>query len=351
MLLVYVLFYASMNIPGSNAPFSPPSMLFKYVVLFCAVFFSFDVSAEGCWQDTTCTGPLAPSFPGIWELNSYSPATRTVSPVKILNDNHSVISDFICPITLKGNGSLLVFDFGQEVGGVVTISYQATGSGALGLAFTEAKNWTGEWSDSSNGGAGPDGALYANITATSSGSYTMPNAKLRGGFRYLTLFTTTNSNVSVSISAISLEISFQPTWSDLRAYGGYFHSNDQLLNRIWYAGAYTLQTTAIPPDTGREYPLINAGWMNDANLGTISDSVFVDGAKRDRAVWAGDLGIAVPSVLVSTGDSESVKNALQVQYTGQVKFLRSLHETYSHLIEFGNRRIANGWTAHQLLRF
>ncbi|TKA55656.1 hypothetical protein B0A49_11958 [Cryomyces minteri] len=60
---------------------------------------------------------------------------------------------------LKGNGSSLIFGFGKEVGGIITVNYSASGSGSLGLAFTEAKNWTGTWSDSSNGGSGPDGAL------------------------------------------------------------------------------------------------------------------------------------------------------------------------------------------------
>jgi len=45
--------------------------------------------------------------------------------------------------------------------------------------------------------------------------------------------------------------------------------------------------------------------------------VIVDGAKRDRAVWPGDLGIAVPSTFVSIGDLEAVKNALQVMYDDQ----------------------------------
>lgn len=37
-----------------------------------------------------------------------------------------------------------------------------------------------------------------------------------------------------------------------------------------------------------------------------------------RAVWPGDMGIAVPSAFVSLGDLTSVKNALQVMYNTQV---------------------------------
>jgi hypothetical protein len=275
-------------------------------------------ASQSCWRDTTCTGPREPSFPGPWEQNSHSPSSRIVSPVRILASDDCVKSDFPGPASLTGNGSLLVFDFGQEVGGIVTVGYEAQGKGALGIAFTEARNWTGEWSDSSNGAFGPDGALYNNVTSTSQASYTVPDERLRGGFRYLSLFSMTDDEITINIKDITLEISYQPAWSNLRAYGGYFDSSDALLNRIWYAGAYTLQTNAVPPNSGRQYPLISTGWLNNASLGSNGSSIFVDGSKRDRACWAGDLAIAVPSVLVSTGDAYSVKTSLQMQYDQQV---------------------------------
>ncbi len=149
----------------------------------------------------------------------------------------------------------------------------------------------------------------------------MPDAKLRGGFRYLTLFSeSSSSNFSINIQDITVEIAYQPAWSNLRAYQGYFSCSDDLLNRIWYSGAYTLQTNAIPPATGREFPILGSGWMNDQNLdlGSTGSTIYVDGSKRDRTVWPGDLGIAVPSILVSTGDWAGVANTLTVLYNDQV---------------------------------
>lgn len=143
----------------------------------------------------------------------------------------------------------------------------------------------------------------------------MPDHKLRGGFRYLTLFLIADS-ASVDLSAIELEIGFQPTWSNLRAYQGYFHSSDALLNSIWYAGAYTLQTNAVPVEFGRAVPFVTDGWVNNGTLGP-GETIIVDGAKRDRAVWPGDMGVAVPSTFVSIGDLDSVKNALQTMYDNQ----------------------------------
>lgn len=281
------------------------------------------VLAQTCWKNTTCSGPEHSAFAGPWEQGIYAPSSRTVRPKKIFpitNLSQNLAYAQAMPVTLHGNGSLIVFDFGIEVGGIVTLEYTSSGSGALGIAFTEAKNWIGEWSDSSNGAfQGPDGALYANFTQAGTGSYTMPDKSLRGGFRYMTVFLVTNESINVQIQDVSLEIGFQPTWSNLRAYQGYFHSNDELLNRIWYSGAYTLQTNSVPVNTGRQVPMLHTGWANNATLGP-GDTIIVDGAKRDRAVWPGDMGIAVPSAFVSTGDLESVKNALQVMYNTQVSF-------------------------------
>ncbi|KAL0261529.1 hypothetical protein SLS55_002959 [Diplodia seriata] len=277
---------------------------------------------ESCWRNTVCDGPVEAAFPGPWDANIYAPSSRTVQPSSILSlANASIVSSYPGAAILQGNASGLAFDFGREVGGIVHLSYTAAGSGTLGLAFSEAKNWIGLTSDSSNGlfQAG-DGAIYDTSFNTDSAinrSYVMPDEKLRGGFRYLTLFLLTNStSATIDIGSIDLELSFQPTWANLRAYQGYFHSSDELLNRIWYAGAYTLQTNAVPVNTGRAWPALSAGWANNGTLSNGS-TVIVDGAKRDRAVWPGDMGVAVPAAYVSTGELESVRNALEVMYDYQ----------------------------------
>lgn len=216
----------------------------------------------------------------------------------------------------------------------MSVDYTTTGgSGRLGLAFTEAKNWIGLASDSSNGAFGSsnaslrgnfdqscdDGAIYSSFSGVGNHSYTMDLPHLRGGFRYLTLFLLTNdTDTELDIGDVTCEIGFQPTWSNLRAYQGYFHSDDEELNKIWYSGAYTLQTNNVPINTGRWIPALTQGWANNGTLSNGS-TVIVDGAKRDRAVWPGDMGIAVPSTFVSTGDLDSVMNALQTMYAHQNK--------------------------------
>ena len=304
-------------------------MLISLLLSFAAVCFA------QCWRNSVCDGPNATSFPGPWESNIYASASRSVPPAHVLNWPNLDVVPWTNKVELSGNGSLITLDYGKEVGGIVTLTYTAEGSGSLGLAFTEAKNFVGEWSDSSNGRfVGPDGAIYSNFTAGTV-TYTMPDRYLRGGFRYLTLFLITSDNASATITAADVELDFMPTWPDLRAYQGYFHSNDELLNRIWYAGAYTLQSNCVPTNTGRQVPFLNSSWANNATMGP-GDTIIVDGAKRDRAVWPGDMGVAVPSTFVSLGDLESVANALQVMYFTQNNNTGAFAESGPPLSQLGS---------------
>jgi hypothetical protein len=120
----------------------------------------------------------------------YAPPPRTISPKSIASiTTGDVIANYPDIPALVGNGSILVLDFGIEVGGLATLDFTSTGPGAIGIAFTEAKNWTGEWSDNSNGKfQGPDGAIYANFTSMGNQTYVMPYNRLRGGFRYMSVF-------------------------------------------------------------------------------------------------------------------------------------------------------------------
>ena len=56
------------------------------------------------------------------------------------------------------------------------------------------------------------------------GYWTQPTDKLRGGFRFLTLSST--SNGSVSLSNVSCYLNFMPHFDSLRNYSGYFYASD-----------------------------------------------------------------------------------------------------------------------------
>ena len=253
-----------------------------------------------------------------WTRYNLAPSSRTVTPARVYRTTGTVTgaSNVLHSraTSVTGPGSSITLDFGEEVGGLVSIHFAASSEAGqqLGLAFTESSQYVGPVSDASNGGGGSDGAIYADATPGS--TWTMPQASLRGGFRYLTLFA--NSAGTIAIDHVSLAISFAPSMTSLRDYDNYFYSSDPLLNRIWYAGAYTVETNTIAPATGRVWGPPATGWDNSATVG-VGSEVLVDGAKRDRTVWPGDLGVSVPTEYASLGDLTPTLNALTTLYDHQ----------------------------------
>ncbi|CAK5282228.1 unnamed protein product [Mycena citricolor] len=151
------------------------------------------------------------------------------------------------------------------------------------------------------------------------GLLTQTVGQQRGGFRFLTIVSA--SADPLTISNISLAITFMPHWDDLRAYPGYFFAPDpgfhdiDCLTKIWH---YRVQTNTIPPHTARQEPCpAGGGWSNDALGGAATGPILVDGAKRDRNIWPGDCGISTHTELVALSDMEPTKNSLMVMFRTQ----------------------------------
>ncbi|CAA7264018.1 unnamed protein product [Cyclocybe aegerita] len=241
---------------------------------------------------------LAPS--GAWDRFNLAPASRTVYPTAIHSMNGTVkeanlLIDNKGKATFIGIGSWVALDFGIEVGGLISMNFDSvTSTSSLVLSFTESPLFIRPTAsdDSSYPSANTtyDGVLQVNAPLKT-GDWIQPAAALRGGFRYLTIVSM--STAPTTVSNISCSISFMPHVDDMKAYSGYFFASDPLsqdedfLTKVWYAGAYTVQTNTVPLDTGRRVPFAPAGsWANDARLG-VAGPIIVDGAKRDRAVWPG----------------------------------------------------------------
>jgi len=244
---------------------------------------------------------VAPSGP--WDTFNLAPTTRTVFPKAVYASSKGVtnvmnlLSGGQAAMTAKSNFTL---DFGKEVGGIISLHFGSIASGNLSLAYAESPFFIGANSDVS---CSNDGAWT--IKATPNTLYTVPSVAQRGGFRYLTVMSTDN----IVLDNLSLYHTWMPHFTDLRAYEGYFFSDDSLINRIWYTGAYTVQLCTVPGQTGRVWPLPAIGWGYDGDLGT-TGPVMVDAPKRDRTAWLGDLGIALHTALVSTGDILAGTNSL-----------------------------------------
>jgi hypothetical protein len=76
----------------------------------------------------------------------------------------------------------------------------------------------------------------------------------------------------------------------------YIAMSDDQLNRMWYSGAYTAQMDMVPIGVASCF----------------THPVIFDGAKRDRAIWSGDLMVTDPVTLLSIGSNRfaSIKGSI-----------------------------------------
>ncbi|KAJ7722663.1 glycoside hydrolase family 78 protein [Mycena maculata] len=287
-----------------------------------------------------CAG-LAPSGP--WDAFNYAPASKTVKPVSVrsvsgqIQGAQGLVQDSNAQATFVGNSSFVVLNWGKEVGGILSMTINdATPLSQFSFSFTESPEFISPNTS--------DDSCQVSATENSDGvqSFRAPLAKglltqtigqQRGGFRYLTIVS--NSADPLTISNITLALTFMPHWDDLRAYSGYFFAPDpgfhdvDFLTKLWYTGAYTVQMNTIDSHQARQQPCpAGGGWANNASGGPVENSpvegpILVDGAKRDRYTsniicnHIGDCGISTHTALVALDDLLPTKNALTVMYTTQ----------------------------------
>ncbi|OAA58073.1 alpha-L-rhamnosidase [Niveomyces insectorum RCEF 264] len=276
-----------------------------------------------CLLLATCGTGSAFSRP--WEKYIVAPSSRTPAPVAV----HAIVGNAHVAgppgqyVLHLAAGSRVSLDFGVEVGGYLAFDVQAPPHSAdelalLSLAFCESPSFVGPLSDDTGAVYTMDWDRALNVStadcAAGAGavtlSYRTPPERFRGGFRFVTF----NAYTDVTVSQVRCEIGFAHNMADLRGSRAYFYTPDahaDVLNRIWYAGAYTVQTNIAPADTGRYLPQVRPGWAYNSSLG-VAAPLLVDGAKRDRANWPGDLGISGPTAMLSLAAAgrEALANSL-----------------------------------------
>lgn len=216
----------------------------------------------------------------------------------------------------------------------------------LALTYSESPTYATVDGDATNNQRPTDLPLYFGLR---NGTNCAGKDFIRGGYRFLSIrlpqdpkedrgFWDTSSrelvadaskrsvDAAVSLTDLWVNCTAFPSNPNPRAYTGYFSSSSSVLNRVWYAGAYTLQLSTIVPTEGGasiDYNAIVDGnkspvdsWYSNFTISN-GTSVTTDGAKRDRMVWPGDMSIAAPGIAVSTLDMVSVRNALETLFTHQ----------------------------------
>ncbi|AMM20975.1 hypothetical protein AX769_13575 [Frondihabitans sp. PAMC 28766] len=310
---------------------------------------------------TSSAGPSHPAASSPWSTADYRPTPGDWSPYVLAPSGHTVDPTSVLfaqsrggsitgtpQAAIAGRGSvtltsgsagtaatspLLALDFGKEVGGEVKVHVTSSTATAptLHVCFSESKAEMALTPTQNNGEAayapGCDTANIFNGFGSAPYTYdsdshtlafdtgklpaTVQDAQIRGGFRYVTFFVTGPG--AVTFDKVSLDYLASPNEKNPADYKGWFLSSDNELNKIWYAGAYTVQMDTWLSDTAKSWPYADGEPDSaDAQIpyADPSQEVILDGAKRDRVVWQGDLAVEAPVTYLSTGDTAAVDNSL-----------------------------------------
>jgi len=192
------------------------------------------------------------------------------------------------------DGGELVVDFGAVTGGFFEFKVNLTKPAKIRLTYSEAAKFArGEKDWLSSLSLSYRELLQRTYEVKQSGWFKDP--VLMGGARYVRIEVLSGE---IDLDAIQCRKTFFPCDPKTQ---GWFLSSDDLLTRIWYAGYYTVCLDTIRSDQG--------GKSGKVKIGE-GDWVMVDGAKRDRLIWSGDLAIADRVVYVANARYDLAKNSL-----------------------------------------
>jgi hypothetical protein len=198
-------------------------------------------------------------------------------------------------LNAKGVGDpALILDLGANVGGYVEIGVRASNGTPIRLGYSEYLNYLTPRGDTRGDdvlglgfsfGVSDDPEGRTDLFQTTAPAQ-FRSAGIRGAQRYIGIQLEGPGTASIDYVRVRTEHLHPGSGR----YSGYFLSSDQTLNRAWYAGAYTFALDSF----------------RDLRAGT--RAVVTDGAKRDRSIWAGDLGL---ENLVGNYSLQSAPNILR----------------------------------------
>ncbi len=172
-------------------------------------------------------------------------------------------------------GGFLLLDFGKEINGSLRITVGAI----LGQKSAKVRIRFGESVSEAMSKLGTDNAVNAHFARDTELLLCAMGTTEYGeeGFRFISIELLDDVKLYIqSIVAVFIHQKLE--------YHGDFQCDDELLNRIWKTGAYTVELN-------------------------MQDYIF-DGIKRDRLVWIGDMEPEVATIAAVFGYDESVKRSL-----------------------------------------
>ncbi|KAI1213356.1 glycoside hydrolase family 78 protein [Annulohypoxylon truncatum] len=280
-----------------------------------------------------------------WHQYVRAPTNSTVKPKAVLstytlgnvtNPEGLIIGSDVTILSHKENDTVIptvVLDFGQNVVGLLEIDFARStnasgGFPGLKVYFSESLEFLGNTSDftrSDNAGQGsgdpPEITSGTDQVAVKNEPFTWLDqwgceygsqvcSDGLHGFRYVKIELDalaedapyTSPYGEVAINSVSLQWSAYLGTPD--TYTGWFECSDANLTQWWYDGAYT---TEMGTDVFRDNDTEPRGASSPSLLGKW---VLLDGAKRDRDPYMGDLAVAALTSYLSHDFPEAARNVM-----------------------------------------
>jgi alpha-L-rhamnosidase len=221
------------------------------------------IGASGAWHSYVRDSSSPFVYPVGVDVHNTKPNNTIDNPAGLSSPGNGVTT-----IQSSGlSGPYEVIDLGRLTGGRVEVSVASSSGVPIQLAYSEARRFLGPGGDVDHGSQGrsDDPSSRTDQLPGAAGVYTLGG--VRGAERYVRIELAGAGSAQIDYIRVAVT-HLRPRGRD---YVGHFLSSDDLLNRIWYAGAYTLNVDSYgDPARGNQFAI-------------------TDGAKHDRLVWLGDL--------------------------------------------------------------
>ncbi|KAI9650426.1 hypothetical protein NHQ30_000440 [Ciborinia camelliae] len=268
-----------------------------------------------------------------WQKYVRAPSSNIVAPQSIVTTSGQVTNPNallqqggqVTTLTrASGSNNIpsITVDFGQNTVGYLSINFAgASGTPGIRLAFSETLQYLSDTSDFSRSNNGDTITPGSDQIAVGSQNYTWTDvhgcqhgtqvcADGLHGFRYVRIYLDalaadapyTASSGSVSIDCLSL--SFSGVRGTPDTFTGWFQSSDENFNQWWYDGVYT-------NDMATDVFTLNSSDPRNAYSPTLDGKlVLLDGAKRDRDPYVGDIAVSGKTLFLSHNKPEASRNVL-----------------------------------------
>ncbi|KAF7856031.1 hypothetical protein EAF04_009987 [Stromatinia cepivora] len=307
--------------------------LFLCIFIFTTLVDSLPRSSTHQIQNQHSSRQYASAIPN-WHKYVRAPSSSIISPQGIANMSGEVTNPNallqpggqVTTLT-RANGSSnipsITVDFGQNMAGYLSINFAGASKTPPGirLAFSERLEYISGVSDFSRSNHGDTITPGSDQIAVASQSYTWTDehgcqygtqvcADGIHGFRYVRIYLDalpkdapyTVPYGTVAIDYLSLKFSGIRGTPD--TFTGWFESSDEDFNQWWYDGVYT-------NDIATDVFTLNTTEPRNAFSPTLDGKlVLMDGAKRDRDPYVGDIAVAGKTLFLSHNKPEASRNVL-----------------------------------------